>query len=157
MYVFIYISPKIKEEQWDIKLAQEQPNRKFSEDNDFGYAQHYKETKHHFDFANAKVLQLQLEPHYQRRKQIEGIYIKMNKELTCNLKSGTEVDPNWLPLLTTRKKFKIPSWEVRGVRKNHSTPDSTKISTFGIFQRICNCTCTHIRSWNWLLPVLYLS
>jgi hypothetical protein len=98
---------RIKEEQRDIKLAQEQPNKKFPEDNDFGYVQHYKETKHQFDFANAKVLQL--EPHYQRRKLIEGIYIKMNKDFTCNLKSGTEVDPSWLPLLTTMKKFKITS------------------------------------------------
>ena len=98
---------RIKEEQRDLKTAKAKPNKKFSDDNDFGYVQHFKETGHQFHFSNTKVLQL--EPHYHRRKLTEGIYIKQNADKICNLKAGTEIDKCWLPLITTMKKFMITS------------------------------------------------
>ena len=98
---------RLEEEQRDLKQAKQQPNKKFSDEHDFGYVQQYKETGHQFNFINTKILQL--EAHYHRRKLAEGIYIKLNKEHSCNLKAGAELDKCWLPLLTTMKKFKIAS------------------------------------------------
>jgi hypothetical protein len=98
---------RIKEEQRDLKTAKTKPNKQFSDDNDFGYVQHFKETGHQFQFSNTKVLQL--EPHYLRRKLTEGIYIRQNTDKICNLKAGTEIDNCWLPLITTMKKFVVTS------------------------------------------------
>ena len=91
---------RIKEEQRDIHLAKSLPNKKFSEDNDFGYVQHLKETNHSPDFANAKVLKL--ESHHHRRKLLEGMFIQRNKHNLTNLKAGTEIDKIWLPFLNDK-------------------------------------------------------
>ena len=47
-------SIRIKEEQTDPRTARIQPNKKFSDENDFGYVQHFKETGHHLLFKNTK-------------------------------------------------------------------------------------------------------
>jgi hypothetical protein len=52
------------------------------------YVQHFRETKHQFDFDNPKVLQLELHYQLQRRKLIEGIYIKMSKEKPATSKQA---------------------------------------------------------------------
>jgi hypothetical protein len=61
--------------------------------------------------------------------------------LSCNLKAGTEVDPSWLPLLATMKKFKLTSWVVRRVKKKHTTPDSHhNPNRYEFLPGECNCT-----------------
>ena len=65
--------------------------KKFSEDNGFGYIQHFKDTKHQFN----------------KRKRVEGMYIQKNLDQLVNLKAGTSIDKCWLPLLTTMKRFEI--------------------------------------------------
>ena len=57
---------RIREEQRDIRMAQQQPLKVFTEDTDFGYVHHLKETNHNPDFNNARVLKL--EQHNYRRK-----------------------------------------------------------------------------------------
>jgi len=98
-------SVRIKEKQRDLRLAKLQPNKKFSEDNDFGYVQHFKDTNHQFNFPLTKVIDQ--EPNHYRRKLLEGLYIQKNLLKVVNLKAGTSIDKCWLPLLTTMKKFEI--------------------------------------------------
>ena len=98
-------SVRTKEEQRDLRTAKIQPNKKFSDENDFGYIQHFKETGHQLAFNKTKVLTL--EQHTFKRKLLEGIYIQQNKDFLCNMKAGTAIDKCWLPLLGKIPKFKI--------------------------------------------------
>jgi len=92
-----------------------QPNNKFSDENDFGYVQHFKETGHHLLFKNTKVLTL--EQHNYRRKLLEGIYIQQKEGRPCNAKAGTSIDKCWLPLLSIGPKYKVTEGQEK---KDHS-------------------------------------
>jgi hypothetical protein len=108
-------SIRIKEEQRDLRTARIQPDKKFSDENDFGYVQHFKETGHHLLFKNTKVLTL--EQHNYRRKLLEGIYIQQNEGRLCNAKAGTSIDKSWLPLLSIGPKYKLTEGQEK---KDHS-------------------------------------
>ena len=100
-------STRMKEEQRDLRTARsrEQPSKKFSEENDHGYVQHFKETGHQLMFNDAKVLTI--EQHNFKRKLLEGIYIQQNEGYLCNTKAGTPIDKCWLPLISASQKYKL--------------------------------------------------
>ena len=64
----------VLKEDRNIRTANLQPNKEFS--NDYGYVYHFKETAHKFDFDNIQILAF--ERNGFRRKLIAGVYIPQN-------------------------------------------------------------------------------
>ena len=96
-------------EDRNIRTANLQPNKEFS--NDYGYVYHYKETSHEFDFDNAQILAFERIGFH--RKLIAGVYIPQNPT-------------------TIAKSTKLGSLFFHQQKNTHSTH-------LQILKLVCNC------------------